>query len=315
MAIKTSNLVLHLNASTGFNTPLNGTGYVVPLMGDHVYNNQSYVVGPNSSNNFIRSRATGLTNVNITQGSFTIEAWINPEIYIDDFSQILCQDDTYNAFPGFQFRIVKSTRLLQFIWFPLASRGSSIITSTTEITLSQWNHVSISANTSDNTIRGYINGVKFSDNTAYSISSGGTTNTSTYNIGVGHSSVNTSKFTGQIGIIRAYNVALTDAEILENYNTEKSTFPIGTQLSFSWLTPTAAVSSQLISAQATTSTPLIDPILSSIYRVSSNIAISQNFNINNLDSPVTGNKSSVPGLLTGRRPKYGQLFPRGYYNR
>ena len=80
-------------------------------------------------------------------------------------------------------------------------------------------------------------------------------------------------------------------------------------------TPTGAVSSQFISAQPTTNTPLINPIFSSIERVSSNIAISQNFNINNLDSPVTGNRSSVPGLLTGRRPKSGQLFPRGYYNR
>ena len=79
--------------------------------------------------------------------------------------------------------------------------------------------------------------------------------------------------------------------------------------------PTAAVSSQSISAQATTATPFIDPIFSSIERVSSNIATSQNFNINNLDSPVTGNRSSVPVLLTGRRPKYGLLFPRGYFNR
>ena len=80
-------------------------------------------------------------------------------------------------------------------------------------------------------------------------------------------------------------------------------------------TPSAAVSSQLISAQATTATPLIDPILSSIYRVTSNIAISQNFNIAALDAPVSGSRSSSPGFLTGRRPKYGQLFPRGYYNR
>jgi hypothetical protein len=79
--------------------------------------------------------------------------------------------------------------------------------------------------------------------------------------------------------------------------------------------PAAAASSQFISAQATTNTPLINPIFSSIERVSSNIATSQNFNITNLDSPVSGNRSSVPGLLTGRRPKYGQLFPRGYYNR
>ena len=79
--------------------------------------------------------------------------------------------------------------------------------------------------------------------------------------------------------------------------------------------PTAAVSSQFISAQATTATPFITPVFSSLERVSSNIATSQNFNIANLDSPVTGNRSSAPGFLTGRRPKYGQLFPRGYYNR
>lgn len=79
--------------------------------------------------------------------------------------------------------------------------------------------------------------------------------------------------------------------------------------------PTGAVSSQFVSAQATTATPFIDPIFSSILRVSSNIAITKNFNIANLDSPVTGNRSSVPGLLTGRRPRSGQLFPRGYYNR
>lgn len=79
--------------------------------------------------------------------------------------------------------------------------------------------------------------------------------------------------------------------------------------------PTAAAASQLISAQPTTNTPLINPIFSSIERVSSNIAITKNFNITNLDSPVSGNRSSVPSILTGRRPKYGQLFPRGYFNR
>ena len=80
-------------------------------------------------------------------------------------------------------------------------------------------------------------------------------------------------------------------------------------------TPSSVVSSQFISAQATTATPFITPVFSSLERVSSNIATSQNFNIANLDSPVTGNRSSAPGALTGRRPKYGQLFPRGYYNR
>lgn len=65
----------------------------------------------------------------------------------------------------------------------------------------------------------------------------------------------------------------------------------------------------------TTATGFINPIISGVARVSSNTAVSQNFNIGSLDSPVTGNRSSVPGSLTGRRPTYGQLFPRGYFNR
>lgn len=65
----------------------------------------------------------------------------------------------------------------------------------------------------------------------------------------------------------------------------------------------------------TTATPSIDPTISSVARTSNNVAISSNYNINNLDSPVTGNRSSTPGILTGRRPTFGQLFPRGYFNR
>lgn len=64
-----------------------------------------------------------------------------------------------------------------------------------------------------------------------------------------------------------------------------------------------------------TATASINPVFSSVDRVSNNIAFSSNYNINNLDSPVSGNRSSTPGVLTGRRPRFGQLFPRGYFNR
>lgn len=67
--------------------------------------------------------------------------------------------------------------------------------------------------------------------------------------------------------------------------------------------------------QATTATLSINPTFSSVTRTSNNIAFGQNFNISNLDSPTTGNRSSTPGILTGRRPRFGQLFPRGYFNR
>jgi hypothetical protein len=65
----------------------------------------------------------------------------------------------------------------------------------------------------------------------------------------------------------------------------------------------------------TTATGFIGPTFSSVTRTTNNIATSYNYNISNLDSPSSGNRSSTPGILTGRRPIYGQLFPRGYFNR
>lgn len=82
-------------------------------------------------------------------------------------------------------------------------------------------------------------------------------------------------------------------------------------------TPTTVTTAvdQSIAFTQTTATGFINPTISSVERTSNNIAISYNYNITNLDSPVTGNRSSAPGVLTGRRPVYGQLFPRGYFNR
>lgn len=83
------------------------------------------------------------------------------------------------------------------------------------------------------------------------------------------------------------------------------------------LQPTTAATAvdNSIAFLPTTATPSINPVFSSVARVSNNISFSSNYNINNLDSPVTGSRSSTPGILTGRRPTFGQLFPRGYFNR
>jgi len=84
------------------------------------------------------------------------------------------------------------------------------------------------------------------------------------------------------------------------------------------LQPTTAetFSNQSIAFKQTTSTGFINPVFSSVTRVSNNISFSSNYNIANLDAfSVTGNRTAVPGILTGRRPRFGQLFPRGYFNR
>ena len=65
----------------------------------------------------------------------------------------------------------------------------------------------------------------------------------------------------------------------------------------------------------TTATAFITPTYSSITRTSSAANAPTNFNIGDLTAPASGSRKSERGLLTGRRPHRGLLFPRGYYNR
>jgi len=83
----------------------------------------------------------------------------------------------------------------------------------------------------------------------------------------------------------------------------------------SGLQPTSPENGKDISihGQPTTAALIVNPTFSSLIRVSQNSPIYQNFNISNLDSPATGNRSARPGALQGRRPPRGQLFPRGSF--
>lgn len=81
-------------------------------------------------------------------------------------------------------------------------------------------------------------------------------------------------------------------------------------------TPTESISgfnkTKLVS---NTSTAVITPEFSSVSRVSGPPVAPQNFNIADLDAPGTGTRRAERGFLGGRRPYFGLLFPRGYYNR
>ena len=73
--------------------------------------------------------------------------------------------------------------------------------------------------------------------------------------------------------------------------------------------------------QPNTATPFIATVFSSIDRVTAEAGTPNNFDINNLD--YSGPQNNQPyqrrrpqrGFLRGRRPYFGLLFPRGYYNR
>ena len=65
----------------------------------------------------------------------------------------------------------------------------------------------------------------------------------------------------------------------------------------------------------TTATAVISPTFSSVSRVTSAANSPTNFNIGDLSDPPSGSRAAERGLLYGRRPHRGLLFPRGYYNK
>ena len=65
----------------------------------------------------------------------------------------------------------------------------------------------------------------------------------------------------------------------------------------------------------TTATAVISPTFSSVSRVTSAANAPTNFNIGDLTDPPAGSREAERGLLYGRRPHRGLLFPRGYYNK
>jgi len=81
-------------------------------------------------------------------------------------------------------------------------------------------------------------------------------------------------------------------------------------------TPGSAVSLNKTKKVATTATAVITPKFSSVDRISSPPTNPINFNISDLGAfGGTGSRNAIPGFLQGKRPKFGLLFPRGYYNK
>ena len=68
---------------------------------------------------------------------------------------------------------------------------------------------------------------------------------------------------------------------------------------------------------ANTATAVITPEFSGTSRASGPAVPSQNFDIEDLDRGASPRerRRSERGFLRGRRPYFGLLFPRGYYNR
>jgi hypothetical protein len=88
-----------------------------------------------------------------------------------------------------------------------------------------------------------------------------------------------------------------------------------TLTSYGTVTTAADGINDSVHGQPTTATAAINPVFSSVTRASSAAGSPANFNISEFITSSVGNRSSERGLLQGRRPHSGLLFPRGYYNR
>jgi|SaaInlV_120m_DNA_3_1039746.scaffolds.fasta_scaffold00540_8 hypothetical protein len=77
---------------------------------------------------------------------------------------------------------------------------------------------------------------------------------------------------------------------------------------------TAASGYDQIRFLANTATAVITPEYSGVDRIASSVSTPYNYNIDDFES-ASSDVSARRGFLTGRRPSFGLLFPRGYYNR
>ena len=65
---------------------------------------------------------------------------------------------------------------------------------------------------------------------------------------------------------------------------------------------------------ANTATAVVTPDFSSVERSTTNVSTPFNYDIADFES-ASSDMRARRGFLTGRRPSFGLLFPRGYYNR
>jgi len=232
--ITTTGLVMHLDGPSGFTTDLSGSDNLPTLYNDNSYNGVSYQMfqGPiEFSNQGGLELSAGL---NITGGSFAIEAWI----YLlgnangGGYGQVVCQDVGIGDGQGWQWRIGDSPNYQQdMVYWTSSSRSSAVDLSSapTSIPLNEWSQVAITYDGTD--IRMYLNGVQDFIHTPASSLYG-----STAEIAIGRFAdspfASNYRLNARYGAVRLYNQFLTSDQIRRHYDLQKVRFVDNAYLSF-----------------------------------------------------------------------------------
>ena len=165
----------------------------------------------NGSNSWLQSS----TSTAYDSQTITMECWCYPNtLFQDGFlfekGQVNTQYSMFIALAGvFYFRTIGGTINNQDLTF----------TASNYITANAWNHIACTYNGSIKIV--YVNGVQ-----AASVAASGTLQTGQTNqyIGKYGAATNNFPFNGRIAESRVYNIALSAAQVLQNYNATKGRF-------------------------------------------------------------------------------------------
>jgi hypothetical protein len=153
-------------------------------------------------------------------GDFTVEAWINPTAYAGSSRIVLAKTDGGNASDwGYGFRLSS----VGSVFFEVGNGTTSTTSPTSTLNVNTWYQiVGVWTNVAANTLVLYVNGVSIGTR-FHSFASIRNTTSPLY-LGSFNNGQFSQWFNGRIGITRIYNYALSTAEILSNYDADKSKY-------------------------------------------------------------------------------------------
>jgi hypothetical protein len=158
-------------------------------------------------------------NFNITTGPFTIEYFAKPTSGAVQYAKIISkgtfQQPGWSAYFG---RDPANNQYSIVLQYSNNSGGTISFDTAVNVSLNVFYHVVYTRDT-NNTLSTYLNGsfVRSSANVTDNF-------TSSNSYVIGRSTVGAESFKGSVGVVRQYNRALTSAEVLQNYNAQKSRY-------------------------------------------------------------------------------------------
>lgn len=238
-SVITNGVVLYLDAGNKNSYP--GTGNLWSGLKDNINANLFNNVGYNS-NNFGYLTFNGLTNIqygripsilgvtNFTQNNnYTISFWVylnqiqtdtrNPDVNIIE----KWYDNT--TFPGYPYviRYIHGTQQITAnVW-----NGSSSITTSIQVSHSNWWYINAVYNWSSNILRLYGNGTSIFNSTTLNLGGTISNNSNLYLMARGDPVGNPYNLvSGRLSMLKIYNRALSEEEIIKNFNALRKRYDI-----------------------------------------------------------------------------------------